>query len=102
MSNEIRTVKLLPMSDVTTEKKKTVIEAPVSEANKEIISITRPCLAIKFYPKPGTCVLDTNFGPNYPTKKGPGLDLDPKLFHSDLNVESDCIVTFNFNSLNLE
>ena len=79
-----------------------MIEAPVSEVNKEIISIIRPSLVIRSHSKPGTCVLDTNFGPNFPTQLGPGVDLDPKLFHANLNVQSNCIVSFNFNSLNLE
>ena len=102
MSNETRTIKFLPISDVTTKKKRTVIEAPVSEANKEIISIIRPNLANKFHSKPGTCVLDSSFGPTFPTTQGPGVDLDPKLIHANLYKQNGCIVYFDFNSVNLE
>lgn len=96
---ESRVVRLLPLGDVITKRQRSPVRAPVSEAKEEIITIIRPCLAEDFYSKPGTCVLDTRHGPNFPTTPGPGVELDAKLFHKDLNVENGCTVYFKFDSV---
>ena len=101
---ETRVIRLLPANTELTIvqckcKPKSPVKAPVSKVNEELITIIRLSLVNKAHKKPWTCVLDTHFGPKFPTIPGPGVELDAKLFHKDLNSNTYPAFFFNYNSL---